>query len=445
MDKKMIYVLGVVVIILVAIASVYFIYNNGDEETDVPAGLDEAELKVYGNIDGNRVIDENDANMIRQLIENGATASEYKMADANNDGVIDEADLDVVNKVIAGESTTIWHVNQFDEDGDGNMDQPIVSTKFPITSAIAFGTGNNFLVTYALGIIDEIKGATISSSVDRGLYGDVYCDESKVVKLGTSSTSITFEDGQAGSSNVIAEENVTAVIANNNRSNLENEADFENAGIDVIRVAFASANPETMTHGVMLIGLLFQKVDKALQYVDFQMKVLDTVNAAIDDVRGTVSAIASSMTGYISVGDSDYKEYIELAGGSYGMDGHDFGSTTSIKIVDYPEVYTYGFDKIIHFRTAFNYGQTDETNQGYWDDYTSAFSDWEFADTEQYITGGSLPTSLRVAYAAVAMYPDQISLETIDALHMEFLEQFFPDSDLDIESMEFLLYSGNMS
>ena len=156
MDKKMIGVIAVVAILLVSAVSVYMLTSDDDNGT--PTGLDDAELQVFGNINGDRFIDSKDQSLIEQLIDDGSTATEYPMADANQDGVLDSKDVDVVKSIINGEKTTVWHINQHDADGSGTIDSIVVSTKFPITSAIATGNGNMLTLLYSLGIYDQIKG-----------------------------------------------------------------------------------------------------------------------------------------------------------------------------------------------------------------------------------------------------------------------------------------------
>lgn len=443
MDKKMMGVIAVVAILLVSAVAVYVVIGS-DDDPGTPTGLDEAELKVFGNINGDSHIDSDDVTLIEKLIGENATASEYPMADANQDGKIDSKDVDVVKAIIDGKKTTIWHVNQHDADGNGTIDSIIVDTQFPITSAITHGNGNLLTLLYSLDIRDEIKGCSRSSSVDSAMYGDVYLSDN-VANLGKSSNSLTFEDGKVGSSNVIAEKGVTAVITQGHRSYLTNESDFEGSNIDVVRVSPASSDPELMTHTILLLGLLFQKVDRADAYLDYSLKVIDYVEKSVESVKGTVSAVASSMTGYISVGESDYRDYIIQAGGVYGLDHKDYGSTTSLKIQDYKEVYLEDFQKIIHFRTGINYDQTSESNLENWNTFSSAFSEWRYADSGQAVTGGSLPPCLRVAYCAVALYPDQVTLEWVNEIHQEYLDTFCSENGFNVDDLCFLLTSETMS
>lgn len=56
-----------------------------------------------------------------------------------------------------------------------------------------------------------------------------------------------------------------------------------------------------------------------------------------------------------------------------------------------------------------------------------------------------MPVILRVAYAAVALYPDLVTIEEVNDYHKEIVEKFYNGLEFDIDSMNFLLYSGNMN
>ena len=438
MDKKMIYVAAVVVVLVAAVAVVMTM--NGGDDTESVSGMDDAELKVFGNANGDRWIDSKDVNLIKDYINDGEVVADRPLADANQDGVIDSKDVDVVNKIINGESTTIYHINYHDVDGDAIVDQYVASTQFPITSAITLGTGNNLMLFYCLGIYDEIKAATYASSADAGLYGDIYLNESKVVKLGTSILEIEFEGGKVGSSDVISKEGVTAVIGNHSTSCLPNEKDFENYGVDVVRIPASSADRNEFIHTVMLTGLLFQKVDNAEKYLNLSLEVLDYTLDKTKNASGA-KAIVSTMSGYVSVGDSDYREYLSLINVDYPIDAEDLGvQKNSVKIVDYPNIYIdFEFDTIIHARSGLTYGQTPGSNAEFWETYTSKFSDWEHAETGQYVVSTSLPVALRVAYIAHTVYPDLIDLNVLEDYHQEFVDDIYINDNIDLSKIDFIL------
>lgn len=439
MDKKVIYAIAVVAILVVASVGVYFVMSKDRGADDSPSSLDGAELKVFGNINGDRYLDADDADMIGDLIAQGATAEEYPLADANRDGVIDSKDVDVVTAVAEGRDTTIWHVNYHDVDGDSTMDEEVVSTKFPIKSAIISASSNISMELFALGIIDEVKGAAYSpTSLDSALYGDTYMDTSVVEQIGTSVMNIPFEDGKIGASDLIARENVTALITDWNRAYITNESDFEAAGIDVIHTSCNATERDEMTHTAMLLGLLFQKVDRAEAYLDLTLEIMDYATESVASAE-RVSMIVSSSTGYVSSATSDYTETGELAGGRFALEGVDFASQTSLKIAEHPEVYTYDFDYIIHLRTALGYGQDAEYIQEKWEEYTAAFADWELAETGQYMVSGSICPALRIAYTASVLHPDCVDLDRVNELHQQLVDQFFNGLEFDVSSMSFVV------
>lgn len=443
MDKKIISVIAVVAILVVAAVGVYLVIGGDDDDNGTPTDLANAELKVYGNINGDRYLDESDIALIQDLIDDGYTAEDYPLADANQDGVLDSKDIAVIQNVIDGEQTVIWHINYHDTDGDGYMDEELVSTTYPVSSVICTGSTNTFLILMMLGIVDEVKGSSYSSA-DSALFGSTYLDTSKVERLGTSSTTIAFEDGKAGSSDIIATEGVTAVISDWNRTYITNESDFESAGVDVIRVAAASTDRDVMTHTAALLCLLFQKGDRVDTYLDLCFDVMDYVEGAIEGEESP-GAVASSMTGYISSEGSDYTAVVLAAGSVFGLDGVDFGGSTSIKIVDHPEVYTYDFEYIIHLRTGLSYSQTSESNASTWSTCTSPFSDWQYAESGQYVVSGTVPVPLRIAYSACALHSDVVDVDTIDAYHQQFVDLLYGGLQFDISSMSFLLTPEDMS
>ncbi len=436
MDKKTLIAVAVVAILVVASVGVYAVKNNKDKSNDPVSDLADAELKVYGNINGDRYINQDDVDLIQKLVDEKKTAAEYPLADAWRDGVLDQKDVDNAKKIATGQSTTVWHVNYHDADGDGTMDEEIVSTQFPVKSVIITASSNTAMLLYCLGIVDQVKGASYSS-LDTGLFSDSYLNTDKVVRLGKSSTTITFEDGKAGSSDVIAEQNVTAVISDWNRTYLTNESAFRDAGIDVIRVAAASIDRDVMAHSALLIGLLFQTVSQAVQYLDMSFGVMDYVENAIKDAA-PVKAVASSMTGYLSSGESDYTDTLVKAGAVFGASNVDFGGSASVKVADHPEFNTSDCEYVIHIRTALGYDQDLDTIKENFKTYTAAYSTWQHADDGQFMISGTVPVALRIAYAAAAMHPDLVDVHTVDRHHQQMVNKLYT-LDFDISKMTFLV------
>lgn len=444
MDKKIAYVAVIAAVLVVAAVGAYLVIDGEDGGTRA-VDMGDVELKVYGNINGDRFLDLDDAGMIQDIIDEGADATEYPLADADRDGVLDGDDVALVEDVAAGRPAVIWHVNFHDVDGDGTMDEEIVSTSFPVTSALTTGSSNTLTMEMMLGLTDHIKGASYGNTNDMTLLGATLLDTDRVERLGTSTMSIPFEDGKVGSSNIIAEEGVTTVIADWNRSYLTNEADFEKAGVDVVRVSAAAAERDEIVHSYMLLGLLFQETERADELVDLMFSVFDYVEDNVDGEEWPVVA-ASSSNGQLSSAGSDYTRAALMAGGTYGLGSVDFAGSTGIKIADHPEVYLLDFEYIFHIRNQLSYNQTAESVSEDCPPIVAYFDGWKHADTGQYIVCSTMPICLRVAYIATALHPDTVDIDKVDALHQELVDRFYEcGTDFDISGMRFILTPEDMA
>ena len=96
-------------------------------------------------------------------------------------------------------------------------------------------------------------------------------------------------------------------------------------------------------------------------------------------------------------------------------------------------------------RTTLGYSQDMEQVKSDWDNYTSAFSDWEHAKTGQYLVSNSIATPLKVAYAASVLHPDCVDLDRVNELHQQLVDQFFNGVELDISEMMFVVSAQDMA
>ena len=426
-NTKIIIAVVVILAIVVIVAAVFFL--NPTDVTKDAKDMENSELKMFGNINGDGFIDEKDTKIIKGLIDEGKTATEFPLADANQDGKLSQADIDLLNKVIKGESCTIWHMNLHDVDGNGTMDYEKVSTKFPVTSMICTGSSNTFMMLNLAGIFDEVKGASYGSSIDN-IFNDTYKNTEKVVKLGTSSQNIDFEDGKGAASEVIKKENVTMVLSDWNRTYLTNEDKFEAAGVDCVRLAAASTDIKVMAHDYYMLGLLFQKQERAGEVVEYLKEVMEKIESAIGKENKAVSAVVSSMTNYYSVGDSDYTAIIKFDGATNPLDKGSWGGTTSIKVMDNLDVFNpdkYKYEYVIHLR-AYNAYTGEADVPKIYNDYTKTIAEyWENGYDGQYLVNANMPIPARLAYVASIFY-DDIDKSWADEIHQGFVDKFFTKS-----------------
>ena len=453
MNSKMLLAIGIAAIVVVGgVVAVVALNNKDDGNKDPLAYFDEAGLKVLGNVNKDNAIDAADYEAVKKLVDDKASASDNKLADANNDDKLDELDLAVIQSVIDKQNTKIWHISYHDVDGNGTMDKELVETKYPVSATIMTGSANNFTMFYLLGITSEVKGASYGDTNDKFLYNSIYLEGSSVVKLGTSSTTIKFEDGKIGASNTISKDSVTCLVSDWNRTYIENEAAYETAGIDVVRIAAASFEPEVYTHTITLLGLLFDKAEKANSVLALYDETKTAIDNALKDLPKdkVKKAVASSMDGAISSQDSDYTAFCLAAGAEFGLKGFDFGTSTSVYVKDNLGVFDtreYNYDNIVHIRTALKYDSTPEQVASYWATYANAMNKWDKAYDGQVLVSGAIPIPCRVAFIAYALYNDVIPQFTktwANGVLSQF-EGMYVNTDMSGANTELVLTSYNFT
>ncbi len=414
MDKKIVAAIAIVAVVVIAGAAV-FMMGSGNSK-DPLSYFDNAGLKVLGNADEDNDIDMDDYNAVKKLIDDKASTKDNKLADANNDDVLDNLDLNKIKEIIDGTKTAVWHVNYHDTNGDGTMDKELVKTIIPVTSTIMTGSANNFMMFNLLGIEagEIVKGACYGSTNDKFLYDTNYLDTKQVEKLGSLSYEIPFEDGKIGSSDIIKEKHVTCLVTDWNRIYITNEDAFEAAGVDVVRIAAASFDKDVYTHSICLLGLIFGEEEQAETILSIYDQTYEEINNAISGLKSSQikKAVASSTTAAVSSADSDYTAVIEAAGAEFALKGYDFGGASVIYVKDNLGIFDtrkYQIDNIVHIRTALTYGSTTADIAKSWAEYANGMSLWEHVYDGQVLISGSIPVPARVAYAAYAIYNDELS------------------------------------
>jgi len=425
MNNNTKYVILAVLSLAVVVAAIA-VFLNEEDVTKYATDMDNSELKVYGNINGDGYIDGKDIEIVEKLIGDGATAEDYPLADANQDKVLDSKDIDLIRKMANGEECMIWHINFHDTNKDGVMDYELVSTKMPIRSILVSDSSKTFMTLYLNGIVDEVKGATYFS-VDP-LFKDTYGNTNKVEKIDLS----TFENGKVGASNIIVEKNITAILADWNQGDVSNEQEYEDAGIDVIRIAAGETDIGIIAHNCYLLNLLFQKGnERAGDLVEFTKSVYQRIDDVVSEQSAKPRAVASSMTNMFSVGGSDYNKILEKVGAVPALNDGSFGSVTSVRVLEQLSVFNtqlYQYDYVIHQRTFYAYtGEADV--ESIFSNYSKTIAEyWEHELDGQYLVCTNVPIPVILAYVAAIFY-DDLSMDWANGIHQEYVDRFFLEED----------------
>ena len=142
-------------IVVVAGASAVVLLNNDDDKGYYSSNSD-CRLQVLGNADKNDYLDDNDVTKIKEMISSNTYD---QMADANNDGKVDETDLDLVQKMIdlkksnsgkadsEKESMTVKYIT---------VNKDIRDAVYPVKKLIVVNTQRVLDICMGVGISDRV-------------------------------------------------------------------------------------------------------------------------------------------------------------------------------------------------------------------------------------------------------------------------------------------------
>lgn len=423
----------VVVVILVAVSVVGVVLYTAGNGQDKDSGYDiDAALKVYGNANGDYQIDSSDLNLIDDIIAGKASFADYPLADANHDGVVTQADADLVQKILNKEDCTVYHVNTR---SDGDV---VVGTKWPIKSALATGAANMLLFLTMAGVEDMVHGICYSptSPPDPTLFPSF----NVMPSLSTSSTKLTVE----AAAPLVTQYNVTALISDWTASTISNEQEFENMGIDVVRIDPAYVDANASASQLLLVGFLFGTSTQAMQVAEWQSNLQKYIDSKLEGVT-KVSAVTSNGNGaqgaWMSAGDSDYKNVLIAAGATYAIDdgtrpnaygsGDYFGSGDTW-------LYNYNFDYLISIRTNGWYSGTVNATQKYTESMQYLTHTQAYENGKAYVVVGDGPIPIRIAYCAAVMYPSIFSMDWANSVNQEFFQKYY-DVPIDLTGLFFVI------
>ena len=117
MEKKTA-IVAVLAVALVAVVVAVLMTASEDGGPDMSYAED-VKVKIYGNANGDDIIDSKDIGVIEEIVRAGMPKSEwqkkYPFADADCDGEVTSADADIVTKYIGREKTRLYYQDFFGE------------------------------------------------------------------------------------------------------------------------------------------------------------------------------------------------------------------------------------------------------------------------------------------------------------------------------------------
>jgi len=410
MIPKALIAVAAVVIIAGAAVGVYFVTNNNDKDSGSNS-LEGFDGLVYGNANGDAVVDSADVTLINKIINGDESLDKYPLADANLDGKVNDADLQIVNKIIANQPTKII-VN----DTHNN-----VEIDFPMDKIFAAGGTNMRVLIQVLDMEPKLVACATTSYYNSNMDYTLtnLLDSGDLPTVSTAATKDDFKKLNT----IKAEKGLNVAILENRSITGYNEdaatAIFKDLHVGVLILECESIFE--LKTSLATLGIAIGKQDKAKQMIDILDNTLNEIKTKAGDKYGTATVMCITMSNSVSGTLSDYYAMTQLAGGKNLADWSE-----KTRVFDKGDTWLYESkynpEFLFHFKSM-KYGDnpsaTDlDAYRGYFKE-TNAYKDGHY-----YLINGVVPLHVRLAWMAQIMYPDKISSGWSDEIFQQYLDTF---------------------
>lgn len=428
-------VAAVVVVAAGAGAVVLLTKDNGGGSTTRLDGM----LEVYGNANEDYVINSDDTSIIKKIIEKeeGYTLDKYPFADANHDGSVDEADVNLVKDIIDGKATRVYHVNHV------GTSTTVTSTAIPIKGCIALSSADMLGTLKVVGAEGLIKGVSSTNYISEVLFPTLAAKH--LTKMGASTMKIDTATALALKE---SDPTVTAILCPDNASYIkDNETELAKT-FDIVRVIPGSGVVADFVSCTLTLGFLFGMEERANDIVDWYNDVYTHVASKVND-DNRVTAITINTVKNVCTDKSPYTGVILAAGASYTFGDLGTGDPTAIsRSFDKASdnwLYAVNVDYLAH-NSVQQYAITKETIATLKESTMANYSMTKaYDDGHYFLFDGSMPVPVRVAYVAEQFYGEELGAGYGDKMHQDFIDKFFTDmKDFKVTDHIFVVTSKDL-
>ena len=425
-QKTLIIVVAVIIVAVAVIAAAFVMAQNGDKPADdvpdtpdtpdtpdvpdtpdtpdtpdVPDTPDTPDvpeyrstntsgrLMIFGNANNDDYLDDEDLTVLQQIKGTTDFAEKHPLADANQDGAITDADIEMVKKMINRESMNIF----FGYDSGKGIVAKEVS--YPVKNFLLVGDDVS-IALQSINATTKCKGVAVSDFDD-----PINAWVGELTRIGTKSTA-----ADVAIATTVADADTVLITSAASRY-VTNADAFELAGIKVLRMNLGTGTTGEVAanFGLLTMGYLLGLEDEANEVVKFSDDVISKVNDAVKDIADDkrAKAIVANRTANISGKSSEYYYIAQLAGAKNMIDGNE--SHTSFNVANGDDwLYALDVEYILHF-TSLGYGDVDTEKT--FNTYNVNFKLTDaYLDHHYYLMNANMPTAVCVAFSAECMYPE---------------------------------------
>lgn len=422
MDRKITAVLIVTILVIAGVGGAYLAASDDGK----PKRMNTDEVAaVYGNANGDYTVDSLDAAFIQDIVDGKSTwdREANPFADADNNGVITQADVDLVNKIIGRESCDVYYYNGFGEPQ---------RMKFHVdASRIAVTYWQESEAMGVLGLWDNVKLVNPSDRNNTKLY-----DFTGKTFIGNSDTgALDSEQVQQ-----ILQGGITLIVSSASASIRIYAEPLVEHGVQTIYLRGAG---DACLGTLLTMGVLLDAEERAQRFVQYWVDLQEMLDERVPNISDRPSVAVVMVHGY------NEDRFIGSYGGIFTSVNNPSGEWQIISKL--ANVYTtdavgnknqgrnyYGIDWFIQNQFDYLVVMGSGVGAKMQDDYNVWFetiSEKYFANTQEYKVGNIIGTTYSFGgYSAYTLmpilawmlYPDHFTYqETLD-MRQQYYDEFVP-------------------
>ena len=285
-DKKMMYTIIAVAVVAIAAIAVFMLMNNNSENHEA-ASFEDTRLRIYGNANGDDVIDKTDVSLVKWIIDCNTDddktndvdwQKDYPLADANYDSKVNSSDVDVIQKIINKEKTRMYYFNKYER---------VTYVNYPISDKI----GGEYLVIQLLPAIGSYEMLKAIDETTPKNYSKVYPGVDKMPVMGTwreitiESLNDFYEKGTIGT--------FMQWTGGQNQDYIWDKAVASGLADKMSFVIVPCQGPDVIQGVLELACMLGDQSlsDKYVKWYDKAMNLMDSIEEKIEGGKKTITAV----------------------------------------------------------------------------------------------------------------------------------------------------------
>lgn len=436
MNTKLVALVAVIIIVIAAIGG-YALLSDDDDDDNKTVSRTDGRMMIYGNYNNDDYLNTQDADDLEAALnDNTFVASEHPYADANQDGKVDQSDVEYIKKIANRESGTVVYY--------GDITGTPASVTLPFTNVVLVGTPT-LTAAMVLGLSDDgrIQGVHDSRSTKDPLFQPIWdfadandryvSDSESGWATGMSFALFTKVAEKAAAAGHPIDGVVTTLGMGT--SNFP-EDDLTKNGYSTVRMGFGSDND---VNYYLTLGFLLDEEENAHSYaalIDSLYEKIDTLTQKYSSNLPSVIPMfvsASGMTGYVVIQPSNFltdPKNMQAVGGQLILDGVTAASTST---EDGTWILTDKYSNADFAIASVQGAKYNATVDDYVVLYETAIGlknlgSLDCIPDKLVLMNRNVATPVQLAYYLELFYPNDIEDGYGDTIHQQWLDSYFKSS-----------------